>query len=177
MNEFTATNGLTVRHEGPGVVILDVDGRRNRISGYDFLNRADMAALREFFQHERDAELGRWRWPENPDYVVYAPDEEGVAWSVNERTGAALMNTRALPLGFVDDHARAARAYFDAHPERKPWHDAKEGEVWLVRPTKAIGGGEYPAIFQAGAFRDHGGYWEAHDITDARRIWPEGDAS
>ena len=26
----------------------------------------------------------------------------------------------------------AARAYFKAHPARKPWHDAKQGEVWLL---------------------------------------------
>lgn len=59
----------------------------------------------------------------------------------------------------------------------EPWLTPHEGEVWIITPSKSLstldGPGEYPAIFQAGRFRDHGGSWEMHDITAARRIWPE----
>lgn len=148
------------------------------------INREYKEVLREFFQHERDEELGRWRWPENPDYVVYVKCESesepraGVR-VLHERTGRSRDIGRAVVNACeatVSRFGRAARAYFEAHPERKPWHDATEGEVWIVTPSKALTCGErvqYPAIFQAGRFRDHGGSWEARDLTAARRIWPE----
>ncbi|MFA5901820.1 MAG: hypothetical protein WC829_22215 [Hyphomicrobium sp.] len=63
--------------------------------------------------------------------------------------------------------------------ELKPWHEAQEGEVWLIRPSRALEVGEvreYPAIFQAGCFRDHGGSWSIEAIVSARRIWPVSDA-
>ena len=131
-------------------------------------------ALREFFQHERDKELGRWRWPEDPDFVVYPIGENQQVRVVNERTG--YFNTTPRPRGFakpVEEMSTqwriAARAYFSAHPEPKPWHYAREGEAWAI----TVNGKEYPAIFQAGRFRDHGGSWNAEDISNARKIWPE----
>ena len=35
-----------------------------------------MQALREYFIAERDRELGRWRDPENPGWVVYLSDDK-----------------------------------------------------------------------------------------------------
>lgn len=72
----------------------------------------------------------------------------------------------------------ALREYFQHESNKDPWEDAKEGDVWIVTPSKALTGGEsveYPAIFQAGRFRDHGGSWETRDLVAARRIWPESD--
>lgn len=136
-------------------------------------------ALREFFQHERDEELGRWRWPFNPDFVVYPRGESGVhVLDEGSGVGSASLIHRNGDSDNPTAEYRAAYAYFEAHPERKPWEDAKEGEVWIVTPSRALTCGErveYPAIFQAGRFRDHGGSWEARDLTAARRIWPESD--
>lgn len=131
------------------------------------------ADLHEFFQAERDKELGRWRWPENPDYVAYA-DDDGDVVVLNEGTGASYsLTTRRDVTKRNPNHpaTKAAQAYFEAHPEPKPWDAAKEGEVWIVTPFNSTAA--YPAIFQADMFRDHGGSWRAEDIADARRIWPE----
>ena len=91
------------------------------------------SALREYFQAERDEELGRWRDPENPDIVVYALNmadgEDRCIWLLNELSGAAWFYWERVGL------PAPARRYFDAHPDgepRKPWHDAKAGEYWLV---------------------------------------------
>lgn len=68
---------------------------------------------------------------------------------------------------------QAARAYFAAHPVRKPWEDAKPGEVWIVTdPT-----GEHAYLVDDEQFydsaRDYGLYFNDGMITAARRIWPE----
>ena len=67
-------------------------------------------------------------------------------------------------------------AFFDAHTEPKPWHDAKEGEVWEL----TFGGNA-----DAHAWFVNGYYFQSTKtltnvdrrssrITSARRIWPEG---
>ena len=79
-----------------------------------------------------------------------------------------------------------AREYFDAHPEPKPWHDAKPGEVWVLRihtgptfdhaPAVVSSSANGNAIFTAATY-DAGGTEEialtAPQITYATRIWPE----
>lgn len=129
MSEFTASNGIGVgRSQWGGVYIND------RVAAT--LNEEQ--ALREFFLHERDDELGRWRWPENSDYVVYiAPECADYDVRITcETSGDSMVYTRSEDDGHNRDHpweslwARAARAYFDAHPEPKPWHNAQYGEVW-----------------------------------------------
>lgn len=172
MDKFTASNGYTVVHGGGWLSIRNTaDEPRHEI------NMFSTAALREFFQAEKDAELGRWRWPDNPDYVVY---KDGTSRRVIRESSGSFMQVslhdRKVMTTYLDSYVGAARAYDEAHPERKPWRDAKEGEVWIVTPSKAYTLGEqanYPAIFQAGMFRDHGGSWGAEDLTAARRIWPE----
>ena len=126
MTGFTASNGIPVT--------LTTDGRLI-VENADHTYPATIAAgehiqsLREFFQHERDEELGRWRWPENPDYVVY-PEDGGAHNVVRESTGLSLMASRDGIRSHKDPHADAARAYFEAHPERKPWEDATYKDVW-----------------------------------------------
>lgn len=181
MNEFTASNGVRVRRTSGGTLAISVI----------HFTASEENALREFFQREADERLGRWRWPENPDYVVY-PTVADTVTRRQARGVTVLSETIPRPYTVWEDNVdvlygtstdegsrqqarAAAKAYFEAHPERKPWEDAKEGDVWIITPSKAITLGErveYPAIFQAGRFRDHGGSWEARDITDARRIWP-----
>ncbi|QIK61774.1 hypothetical protein G7068_00035 [Leucobacter viscericola] len=68
-------------------------------------------ALREFFQHERDTELGRWRWPEYPEYVVRKlPDSNPeTVIVINESYGPSYTFTRteSLPGGNVHSSAAA----------------------------------------------------------------------
>lgn len=129
MNEFTSSNGMIVSRDSIGDLRLLSPSRRNTLDQAPFLDGDEIDALREFFQAENDARLGRWRWPENPGYVVY-PRLNYVA-VVHEESGNALQATRELD-EINTGLCRAARAYFDAHPEPKPWHDAVEGEVWIL---------------------------------------------
>lgn len=183
MNEYTASNGYTILARKNATVDWWSADRRHEGIIQVFTHSDVWQALREFFQHERDEELGRWRWPENPDVVVYL-DGHPSSRSVTiffEKTGGIVIGMAEKFLATTPDEGhesrKAARAYFEAHPERKPWEDAEEGQVWIVTPSKALTLGEeveYPAIFQAGRFRDHGGSWDARDLTKARRIWPKG---
>ena len=60
MNEFTASNGVKIRpEEGYGAVVSNLT-----------LINEEMDALREFFQAESDERAGRWRYPDEPQYVV-----------------------------------------------------------------------------------------------------------
>jgi hypothetical protein len=78
----------------------------------------------------------------------------------------------------------AANRYFDAHPERMPWQDAKLGEVWLI---DLKGDCEHCAVvvpYGPGvAFlwaKEHPASrvtipLGSEALKSARRIWPEGD--
>ena len=167
---FTASNGVTVESFGSfGESYI-------RVSGVTLDDAYEGVALREFFQHERDKELGRWRWAEYSEWVAYPGDDDTV-WVFdeeahyltrvgrNEVSGVQFSNNSALA---------AARAYFAAHPESKPWHDAKPGEVWELRvlcgppnPYGVSGSGEFRHAQDGDIVRA--------EITDGRRIWPEGD--
>ena len=140
MDKFTASNGLTV---GPhkeallGHAIYSPSGLNTLDTAYSHLNSEEMQALREFFRAERDEELGRWRWPDNPSYVVYAKDGGDLVRVAQDADGGAFtVHRRDAGLEEATHPAwRAARAYFEAHPERKPhpWDNAERDEVWLFK--------------------------------------------
>lgn len=137
-------------------------------------------ARMEFYQHLRDEELGRWRWPSNLDYVVY-PQHDGSVLVTFERIGeSSILYRRDDPVH--DMEGEAARAYFTAHPVRKPWHDAKPGEVWALTIDHAGVRAEYDGA--VACYLDERGDFVATQglmridqrdaqITGARRIWPE----
>lgn len=164
---FTASNGVNRFNVVANVGVLFTD--------------AEFDALREFFQHERDTDLGRWRWPENPDWVVYhGNDHEVGVVVINERTLEKTAFTRKSATGLSEKH-RAVRAFFDAHPESKPWHDAKPGDVWILtvdgaesafHPSKSLDRAFTPVAPETG--RTAVGM-DSFEITAGRRIWPEGD--
>lgn len=131
--EFKARSGRAVKTLENGHLRFD------NVNGY--LGAEAVMDAEEFFQAKRDAELGRWRWPSNPDYVVYLA-ANGQAIVIDERSGlhvyryrgeaAEMRRLRAATGEDIMLASKAAEAYFEAHPERKPWHDAKPGDVWLL---------------------------------------------
>lgn len=176
--EFVTANG---RH-----VWLDADGVVCVKPGYD--DFAYTQALREFFQHERDEELGRWRWLENPDYVVYPlPSPDGRVHIVevfSERFGQSVQYPRDYFRSTIcsrnsSPEALAASDYFAAHPEPKPWHDAKPGESWVLRfesgeelsQTVNFEGDFYPWVLPVTS----DAAYPQGIIVDGWRVWPETD--
>lgn len=183
MDKYTASNGITVdpraKEKGGIYIRLTVGGNENVL-----LTDKEFDALREFFRAEEDERLGRWRWPENPDYVVYPstrflyPADEDVVFAMNETNGQGHRARRGDPENLYGRFSVAARAYFDAHLVPKPaWHDAKEGEVWAL----AIGGEEsaYEYLSHPNTFIEVGSgsrgscHPNFNGITAGRRIWPE----
>lgn len=188
MSKFEASNGVSVRaidtSIGVRFAVRDSDpdnapGSTKPESVESWLDPRQVQALRELFQHERDTELGRWRWPENPDYVVY-PRPDGYVRVVCEVDGTSdsfLRQDTVNPSTLIP--VMVARAYFEAHPEPKPWHDAKPGEVWALT-TDAESGEHAWGVdpdYRGGRFVYIGGLsnlpTDHPDITAGRRIWPE----
>jgi len=179
MSKFTASNGIELTNLGGTwgrTKILFVEDshpsnpKKSRETNFD---DEDFLALREFFLHERDTELGRWRWPEDRNYVVYFRSHGERFVHVYHEPSTGLHTEyrdeeNDTSLGYSD----AAQAYFAAHPVSKPWHDAKPGEAWVISY-----GGEEHAVISDGAYflRQGGSEQEITDsrITGGRRIWPE----
>jgi hypothetical protein len=180
MEKFTASNGVEIT--------VDEDGDYTFTGGERAADRwvvrpggANETALREFFQAERDAELGRWRWSEHPEYVVYRvpehDDDDGRSVRIMRETdGFCCSAWERLGDGDIE-FFHAARAYFDAHPVPRPWENAKPGEVWVLT---GAGGVEQP-------WRRDNGFWlscttgarkyDAERATSGRRIWPEDETT
>lgn len=180
---FTASNGFAARFVEPFTDVgpaLMVDGTR--------LVPHQVNCLREFFRHEEDERLARWRWPENPDYVVYplGRDLDGLryAQAMYEPTGNAgrwQEGQKSIPEPTQSQHLGilAVAAFFDAHPEPKPWEKAKPGEVWELtiegrQRFAQAGRGDFRHLFE---FSDDESMSKVHTaITAGRKCWPE-DAS
>lgn len=174
---FKARNRLHVRQAENGGVEVGKPGY------LDYTTPAATFALEEFFQAKRDRDLERWRCPTDPNLVVYE-NQVGVAFVFDEDAGDYQTVTREGAYAIEGlSYRRAARAYFEAHPESKPWHDANHGEVWEldfigVSSWVAVeaGDGEEPRP----VFRDPHTVVQIEvddpKITAGRRIYPE-DAS
>ena len=172
MTEYTASNGVVLK-----MPLWTDDTIMDAVTKYGA--GPVVAALREFFQKERDDELGRWRWPENPDIYVRPLNDAVVGVVKDDRDGLAYTQVgRNDDRSHLDPMIRAARAYFDAYLEPKPWHDAKPGEVWLVTVdwsedivcTVSSSGPDFePVQNPVWATIARG----SDRIKDARRIWPE----
>ena len=172
MSEILFDNGETYVSEHDGE--LWFSGR--------LASRDDLDGLRAYFQAERDEQLGWWR--ASPGFVVkpHAGDNGIGSRSVNvlnERLGIT------KPVWEVEEsrseYGIAARAYFDAHPEPKPWHDARPGEAWVI----TVGGTEMPALVARKTHEDplvfKTGFFE-HDLTSpsitaGRRVWAPEEAA
>lgn len=191
MTEFTASNGAQIILTNSGQTGYVLTENEERVSSA-YLGFEEMVAWREFEQHRRDEELGRWRWPENPDYVVYPVIQSAheMAFGQNlsvmvfhEPTGVLKGYCREEDQGgdLTREYPGAARAYFKAHPERKPWEDAKAGEVWVieVEGTESYAVHVVAEFFGAVSFQTPTGRkvnMTNSTFTGFRKIWPE-DAS
>ena len=173
MNQFTASNGAIIHRTSAGALAL---------GNYMYLSPVQEVAWREFFQHERDEELGRWRLPENPEYVVYVRGD-GVATAVNEASGRNWSAERGdTPNGSI--LSDAVQAYFAAHPERKPWQDAECGDYWYLEPFDIVYGCVGDRVHSGGLWFTRANVYGTVEnvqlddprITGARKVWPE-DAS
>lgn len=188
MEKFTASNGWTVTdlEDGQGSVMRPV----GNLEYVFWLGPTEADVLREYFQSERDAELGRWRWSESPEYVVYRvpehDDSDGRCVRIMRETdGFCCFWWERLGDG-DDELFRAARAYFDARPDPvpRPWENAKPGEVWAL--TDSTGErtylvGEAVRFFPLPLLKPEDAGWEparfASEFVSGRRIWPEGETT
>lgn len=185
MTGFTASNAISVTTEAhaAGLVRITFRPDSGRMPGTVItLSIAESKALVEALDHEKDDALGRWRWPENPDYIVYRRQNGSVIVFEESSPTAAITFWRNVNHAEVTSGAYmdAARAYFESHPERKPWQDAKAGDIWaVVQPDHTV----------ERAYRvdqnlnfidllDGGGLYgnDVNCIMTARKVWPE-DAS
>ena len=129
--KFKARSGRVVELSQDGSLTIDLK------RGY--LSPEVVMDVEEWAQARRDLELGRWRSPLHPDYVVYPLSEDRVR-VLREGSGTYedFSREEAEPSGWVP--RAVAFAYFEARPERKPWEDAKPGEIWeIVRDGIGVG--------------------------------------
>lgn len=173
--KFTASNGVAIAEDESGLTLSTTDWRKGR------------EAMAEFSLHERDQELGRWRWPENPEYVVY-PDGTSRR-VVRESTGQMMtvtLHDRKVMTTYLESWVGAAKAYDaahePAHEPAKPWHDAKDGHLYILR-FDDFPDTDVSALVKEGEFiyNDHCHVGvaplDSKEIVSARRIWPESKES
>lgn len=173
MNDFTASNGVRITIDGEG-------DYRFRGGEKEFCvpsGGANEEALREMFRVEDDEHLDRWRWPENPAYVVYPLDEHGQTVVLHEKTGHNITFFRDRVNSGGSEYAQCARAFFADHPETQPWHEAEIGDVWVMGTLDVaytvVGGVDSGRWFTRS---DVFGKVETRDLTDpsfsiGTRIW------
>ena len=170
--EFKAKNGLIVKPCENGGIEVGRPGYR------DYTLPEASLALEEFFQKRGDEERGRWRDPFEPHYVVYPVDDGATVRVLDERDGVSTWvnrNVEATDTG----HYGVAYRFFEAHPDRKPWDDAKASDVWILSvngresaarvTTWANGEVAHPIVF----FTTDGAVVASGRVDHARRIWPE----
>ena len=169
MNTFTASNGYKVTPNGDGANVY-----RGIMSTPIYPD--EMQALREFFQAEGDERAGRWRYPDEPQYVVYYDQMRDRVTVFNENLmdedgGCGISRGNTLDYPSVQ---HIAQAYFAAHPEPKPdWESRRVGEAWVL----TIGGRERVfTVDQFLNFRTTNGvklsFYSDADITAGYRIYP-----
>ena len=145
------------------------------------LSEEEMDELRARLQAERDEELGRWRDPENPDWICYGrgPSRDTV-YVINEYDGLPYMRERGQAVYPDGESSEVAGRYFAAHPKPNPWDAAQPDEVWVLTINN-----DREEVFRCG---ERGLYQlktgnplgsllscSHNKITAGRRIWPVED--
>lgn len=170
---FTASNGDTIETRPNGDLVVK--------SGHDteWLSPFAVDALHEYLQHQRDEELVRWRSKEHPNYVVYpqGPDAIEILCETDGRSHTCGRDCPHSRWMLSYKWAEVQDEYFAAHPEKKPWHDAQSGELWILTiDGEQVGALAWrpapgPTFETATGTLRH----DDPDITAGRRIWPTGD--
>lgn len=172
---FAESGGIEVR--GPGGV-------------RDYTPPSTTFAIEEAMQARHDRDLGRWRWPENPDIVVWAHDSDVFVLDERRKEYCYFPNFEpeevALMMPREDEMQRmpyltlagiAAECFFFAQPRRKPWEDAQPGDIWLVtrgresevcRVVKIGDDVRFQIIVPSGPLRSYG--LDHETVTAAERI-------
>ena len=144
------------------------------------LSEEEMDELRAHLQAERDEQLGRWRDPENPDWVAYRTPED------DDGCGRCIL---LLDENTGDNHWEWERIatsgpglrYFAAHPEPKPWEGAEPGEFWILtvdektNPYKIWTDTQRVRRFERVERPYTAISLNDPRITAGRRVWPEGE--
>lgn len=159
MSGFVASNGVELDERGYCPELSETAARVHE-------------ARKEFYQHLRDKELGRWRDPEAPNFVVYEYTQDNTTRIrvVDENAGWAELYFRYRTDS--TDYGDTAARYFAAHPEPKPWRFPEKGEVWVITHNEVTSAYLYG---EGSLFRnDHMPALLPTDanITDGYRIWP-----
>lgn len=175
---FTASNGVVLAVTGDGYLVGRYQPTPKHIQmTHATASSKGIAALREFFLHERDKELGRWRSKKNPNWTA-AVDLGAVHFRNDDGIHSFSVDLRGRDYSrWVVELREVAKEYFAAHPEPKPWDSAEPGEVWeltylpLGEPKKTRPFG----VDSSGKFRTTQGVRidPFPEIVDGRRIWPE----
>ena len=146
-----------------------------------YLIQSQYEAARAFFQAERDEALGRWRDPENPDWICYGRgSSRDTVHVINEYDGLPYMGERNQVAYSDAEFSEVAQRYFDTHPNPKPWDTAQPDEIWVLTINN-----DREEVFRCG---EKGLYslktgnpigsllsCSHNKITAGRRIWPEGE--
>lgn len=188
---YTApTNGHEIRSTDAGGLRINLPGM-DHAEGHEpqILVSGRVKSLREYFRDERDRELGRWRSSADPIFVGYKA-RPGKVKLVNEVTGDHEFYSRRQAGQFSQSEFDAiAEEYFDAHPEPKPWHDAKQNDVWALQIKGSSLGPELYRFAQdttcadSKVFRPVNNpdrvFFEARSslIESAEKVWPRGKES
>lgn len=177
MEEFTASNGITLSFDEDGRFVYSKDGLDPLLLGQSFsggwwgftANSQNSVALAEYYRAKADERLGLWRSKEYPEWLVAIEADEDGDHAVWPEGDPGKLEYSAGP--DAPPHGATAEEVFKEFKRATippVWRDAKEGEVWVITYNDQ----EFPAIFQAGMFRDHGGSWDMGRITSARKIYP-----
>lgn len=103
---------------GDLVVVADAGGSHR-------IKPTEVAALRAHFEAEKDAKLGRWRDPSDPEYVAYPDGREVTIFSETTGCWGQWSESHARHEAGRDQLAAAAVRYFEAHsPEFQSIRDA-----------------------------------------------------
>ena len=179
---FTASNGWYIEN---GSLRNPVGSRWGQVD--PVVGSFVAEALFEYGAHQaqaqRDAELGRWRSVDHPDWIVYPHEREDHVDLLNERNRDRLMLPRSAFYHVEDeDEAYAvASEYWAAHPvpEPKPWEQATPGEVWVLtldgwNKQAALVDSDGGAFILRNALSVGTGLErDSERITAGQRIWPE----
>ena len=103
------------------------------------LSEEEMDELRAHLQAERDEELGRWRDPQDPDWICYGRgSSRDTVHVINEYDGLPYMLERGQVAYADSEFSAVAQRYFEAHPKPKPrppfaaYVDKNGSAVWVT---------------------------------------------